>query len=116
MKLTVDTKPLATSTSAKPRKIRLGIVSRGTTRITDQRSRGWSAPRGAAVTAAPRGADHPLLRWSVMRVVPRLTIPRRIFLGFALVLVASGLVSTVSFMQHERTAAALALLDDGYLP
>jgi signal transduction histidine kinase len=51
-----------------------------------------------------------------MRVVPRLSIPRRIFLGFALVLVASGLVSTVSFLQHARTAEALALLDEGYLP
>jgi signal transduction histidine kinase len=51
-----------------------------------------------------------------MRVVPRLTIPRRIFLGFALVLVASGAVSAVSFQQHERTGAALALLDEGYLP
>jgi two-component system, NtrC family, sensor kinase len=51
-----------------------------------------------------------------MRVRPRLSIPRRIFLGFALVLSVSGLVSVVSFVQHERTAAALALLDEGYLP
>jgi two-component system, NtrC family, sensor kinase len=52
-----------------------------------------------------------------MRVAPpRLSIPRRIFLGFALVLAVSGFVSTVSFLQHERTAAALALLDEGYLP
>ena len=51
-----------------------------------------------------------------MGVAPRLSIPRRIFLGFALVLVASCFVSTVSFLQHQRTAAALALLDEGYLP
>jgi two-component system NtrC family sensor kinase len=51
-----------------------------------------------------------------MRVALRLSIPRRIFLGFALVLVASGLVSIVSFQQHDRTAGALALLDEGYLP
>ncbi len=46
----------------------------------------------------------------------RPSIPRRIALGFSLVLCASGLVSIVSFVQHERTGAALALLDDGYLP
>src|SRR5690349_15021630 len=51
-----------------------------------------------------------------MGVVPRLSIPRRIFLGFALVLVASGVVSIVSFLQHERNGAALSLLHSGYLP
>ncbi|HEX2676516.1 MAG TPA: ATP-binding protein [Polyangiales bacterium] len=51
-----------------------------------------------------------------MRVPARLSIPRRIFLGFALVLSVSGLVSLVSFVQHERTGDALALLDEGYLP
>jgi two-component system NtrC family sensor kinase len=51
-----------------------------------------------------------------MRARSRLSIPRRIFLGFALVLSASALVSVVSFVQHDRTAAALALLDEGYLP
>ncbi len=51
-----------------------------------------------------------------MRVPVRLSIPRRIFLGFALVLSASALVSVVSFVQHERTAGALSLLHEGYLP
>jgi two-component system NtrC family sensor kinase len=51
-----------------------------------------------------------------MRLLPRLSIPRRIFLGFALVVVASGFVSIVSVLQHQRTADALALLDEGYLP
>ncbi|HEX7481201.1 MAG TPA: ATP-binding protein [Polyangiales bacterium] len=51
-----------------------------------------------------------------MRVPVRLSIPRRIFLGFALVLSASALVSVVSFVQHERTAAALSLVHEGYLP
>src|ERR1700753_1309407 len=65
---------------------------------------------------AARGPSGPLLRCLLMRVLPRLTIPRRIFLGFALVLVASGVVSAVNLIQHERTAAALALIDEGYLP
>jgi nitrogen fixation/metabolism regulation signal transduction histidine kinase len=51
-----------------------------------------------------------------MRVGTRFSIPRRIALGFALVLCASGLVSVVSVLAHERTALALALLDEGYLP
>lgn len=46
----------------------------------------------------------------------RSSIPRRIALGFLFVLCVSGLVSIVSFVQHERTGVALALLDDGYLP
>jgi two-component system NtrC family sensor kinase len=51
-----------------------------------------------------------------MRVGPRFSIPRRIFLGFALALTASAVVSIISVLQHTRTAAALRLLDDGYLP
>lgn len=51
-----------------------------------------------------------------MRVSARLSIPRRIFLGFSLLLSATGVVSVVSFVQHERTAQALLLLDEGYLP
>ena len=46
----------------------------------------------------------------------RPTIPRRIALGFLLVLSASGLVSIVSVVQHDRTGDALAILEDGYLP
>ena len=51
-----------------------------------------------------------------MRLVPRLSIPRRIFLGLALVFVASASVLSVSVVQHERTAKALTLLDRDYLP
>ena len=47
---------------------------------------------------------------------PRLSIPRRVFLGFALVLTVSGLVSVASVVQHQRTAATLSLLHEGYLP
>ncbi len=47
---------------------------------------------------------------------PKLSIPRRVFLAFALVLVVSGLVSVASFVQHQRTAATLSLVHDGYLP
>lgn len=47
---------------------------------------------------------------------PRLTIPTRIFLSFVLVLLAFGVVSTVSLIQHQRTAARLRLLHEGYLP
>ena len=46
----------------------------------------------------------------------RLNIPRRIFIGFLLVLAVSGLVSVASFVQHRRTAATLRLLHEGYLP
>ncbi len=46
----------------------------------------------------------------------RLSIPRRVFLAFALVLTVSGLVSVASFVQHRRTAANLSLVHDGYLP
>lgn len=51
-----------------------------------------------------------------MRLAPRFSIPRRIFLNFALVLAASASVLGVSVVQHERTASALALLDNEYLP
>jgi signal transduction histidine kinase len=46
----------------------------------------------------------------------RLTIPRRVFLAFALMLTVSGLVSVASFVQHQRTAATLSLVHEGYLP
>jgi two-component system NtrC family sensor kinase len=47
---------------------------------------------------------------------PKLSIPRRVFLAFALVLTVSGLVSVASFVQHQRTAATLSLVHEGYLP
>lgn len=46
----------------------------------------------------------------------RLTIPRRVFLGFALILTMAGLGSVASIVQHQRTAATLGLLREGYLP
>ena len=46
----------------------------------------------------------------------RLSIPRRVFLGFTLVLTVSCLVSVASIVQHQRTAATLSLLREGYLP
>lgn len=51
-----------------------------------------------------------------MAVASRLSIPRRVFLGFALVLSVSGLVSVASVVQHARTANTLRLLREGYLP
>jgi two-component system, NtrC family, sensor kinase len=51
-----------------------------------------------------------------VRKRPRLTIPRRVFLAFALMLTVSGLVSVASFVQHQRTAATLSLVHEGYLP
>lgn len=51
-----------------------------------------------------------------MPVPVRVSIPRRVFLGFALVLAVSSLVSVASFVQHWRTASTLELLHDGYLP
>jgi signal transduction histidine kinase/HAMP domain-containing protein len=45
-----------------------------------------------------------------------LTIPRRVFLAFALMLTVSGMVSVASFVQHQRTAATLSLVHEGYLP
>jgi len=47
---------------------------------------------------------------------PRLSIPRRVFLGFALVITVSGLASVASIVQHQRTAASLRLLHEGFLP
>jgi nitrogen fixation/metabolism regulation signal transduction histidine kinase len=47
---------------------------------------------------------------------PALTIPTRIFLSFVLVLLAFGVVSAASVIQHQRTAATLRLLHEGYLP
>lgn len=47
---------------------------------------------------------------------PRLSIPTRIFLGFVLVLLGFGAVAGVSLLQHERSAATLRLLHEGYLP
>ncbi len=47
---------------------------------------------------------------------PRLSIPTRIFLSFALVLTAFGAVALVSLLQHERSARTLQLLHEGYLP
>lgn len=46
----------------------------------------------------------------------RLTIPLRVFLAFALMLTVSALVSVASFVQHQRTAATLSLVHEGYLP
>lgn len=51
-----------------------------------------------------------------MPVPTRVSIPRRVFLGFALVLAVSGMVSVASIVQHQRTAATLHLLHEGYLP
>ena len=47
---------------------------------------------------------------------PRLTIPRRVFLAFALLLVVSGSALLASFITHERTSATLSLVHEGYLP
>lgn len=47
---------------------------------------------------------------------PRLSIPRRVFLGFALVITVSGLASVASIVQHQRTAASLRLIHEGFLP
>jgi signal transduction histidine kinase/HAMP domain-containing protein len=46
----------------------------------------------------------------------RLSIPTRIFLSFVLVLLAFGVPSAASLAQHQRTAATLRLLHEGYLP
>jgi nitrogen fixation/metabolism regulation signal transduction histidine kinase len=45
-----------------------------------------------------------------------LTIPTRIFLSFALVLVAFATVSGFSVAQHQRSASDLRLLHEGFLP
>lgn len=46
----------------------------------------------------------------------RLTIPRRVFLAFALVLAVSGVALVASLVQHQRTAVTLSLVHEGYLP
>src|SRR5690554_343823 len=46
----------------------------------------------------------------------RLSIPTRIFIGYALIIVGFVIVSLVSFQQHERTARHMRLLDEGYVP
>jgi nitrogen fixation/metabolism regulation signal transduction histidine kinase len=50
------------------------------------------------------------------RRAPRLSIPTRIFLGFALLLAAFGGVAGASVVQHQSTAETLGLLRQGYLP
>ncbi|MCB9630482.1 MAG: HAMP domain-containing protein [Sandaracinaceae bacterium] len=47
---------------------------------------------------------------------PRLSIPTRIFLGFALILTAFGAVAVFSLTQHARTVRTLGLLNEGLLP
>ncbi len=47
---------------------------------------------------------------------PRFSIPTRVFLGFAVVLVAFVAVVGTSLVQHDRTAANLRLIHEGYLP
>jgi len=47
---------------------------------------------------------------------PQLTIPTRIFLAFAGVLLAFGIVAGASLAQHQRTAETLRLLDEAYVP
>jgi signal transduction histidine kinase/HAMP domain-containing protein len=46
----------------------------------------------------------------------RLTIPTRIFLAFAGVLVAYGIASGASLLQHQRMSSTLRLLDETYVP
>jgi len=46
----------------------------------------------------------------------RLSIPNRIFLGFALLVLSFGGVSGASVVQHDETAQTLQLLHEGYLP
>ncbi|MBW2462524.1 MAG: HAMP domain-containing protein [Deltaproteobacteria bacterium] len=50
------------------------------------------------------------------RRIQRLSIPNRIFLGFALLVVSFGGVSAASVVQHDDTAQTLQLLHEGYLP
>src|SRR4051812_7901864 len=47
---------------------------------------------------------------------PTRSIPARIFAGFAAVLSLFALVSAISLLQHQRSAATLRLLHEGYLP
>ncbi|MCZ7685852.1 MAG: ATP-binding protein [Sandaracinaceae bacterium] len=63
--------------------------------------------------SVPAGAGRSTIAWMSR---PRLTIPTRIFLSFVLVLLAFGVVSAASLIQHQRTAARLRLLHEGYLP
>jgi len=51
-----------------------------------------------------------------MTLGTRLSIPARVFLGFALVLVSFASLTTVSVVQHDRNARSLRLLHEGYLP
>jgi two-component system NtrC family sensor kinase len=46
----------------------------------------------------------------------RHSIPGRIFAGFAAVLISFASVAAVSLWQHQRTAATLRLLHEGFLP
>jgi signal transduction histidine kinase len=46
----------------------------------------------------------------------RHSIPGRIFAGFTVVLLAFGTLAGISVWQHQRTAATLRLLHEGYLP
>ncbi|MCA9583592.1 MAG: hypothetical protein KC416_17455, partial [Myxococcales bacterium] len=47
---------------------------------------------------------------------PRLSIPTRIFLGFALALGAFVAVLILSVAQHQRTSESLELMERGYIP
>jgi len=49
-------------------------------------------------------------------IKPTRSIPARIFAGFAVVLLLFAFVSGASLWQHQRTAATLRLLHEGYLP
>ncbi|MEM9727580.1 MAG: ATP-binding protein [Myxococcota bacterium] len=53
-------------------------------------------------------SDTPRRKW--------LTIPRRIVLGYLVVIIAFGVVGGLSYLQHHRTSQTLGLLQDGYLP
>lgn len=71
-----------------------------------------------SVPARSPGAMFPAMsrRRGRLRLVRRLSIPTRIFLGFAVVITAFGAVSISSVRQHDRTARLVRLLHDGYLP
>lgn len=45
-----------------------------------------------------------------------LSIPTRIFLGYAAVLLVLSAVAGTSLVQNAQTAASLRLLHEGYLP
>src|SRR5262249_13026115 len=47
---------------------------------------------------------------------PRLTIPRRVFLGFALMLPVRVMVSMASSIEPQRPAVTVSLVHEGYLP